>query len=171
MRFSEFSSGFTGASTRAPEWVSLWRNASLNGTAGAYGQSQRLGAARCFASTCPSAWRDRRTFVARLPSTNEALRNRTPAEGCRSLSESTPVDYDTARAWLAEDDVISLVPHNRVVTAIGAGLGTVLTQSDTTMTLEPGDEAFISLSFSVYAGRVEGGISPSATIGVVCSFR
>lgn len=73
----------------------------------------------------------------------------------------TPVDYDTARIWLAEDTVISLVRTTELVSAIGAGLGTVLTQSETTKTLQPGDEALlISLSFSVMLAWVEGGIVP-----------
>src|SRR3954452_5050219 len=73
----------------------------------------------------------------------------------------TPVDYDTARAWLADDNVISLVRTTELVGAIGTGLSTVLTQSDTTMTLQPGDEALlISLSFSVMLAWVEGGIIP-----------
>ena len=50
----------------------------------------------------------------------------------------TPVDYNTARTWLTEDKVISLVRTTELVGAIGTGLGVVLDQSDTLMTLQPG---------------------------------
>ena len=72
-----------------------------------------------------------------------------------------PVDYNTARTWLTEDNVISLVRTTELVGAIGTGLGIVLEQSDTLMTLQPGDEALlISLSFSVLLAWVEGSIIP-----------
>jgi len=73
----------------------------------------------------------------------------------------TPIDYETARTWLADESVVSLVRTTELVSAIGTGLGVVLAQSDTTMTLQPGDEALlISLSFSVILAWVEGGIIP-----------
>ena len=75
--------------------------------------------------------------------------------------EVKPVDYKTARTWLTEDNVISLVRTTELVGAIGTGLGIVLEQSDTLMTLQPGDEALlISLSFSVLLAWVEGSIIP-----------
>jgi hypothetical protein len=73
----------------------------------------------------------------------------------------TPIDYDSARAWLAESNLISLVRTTELASAIASGLGVVLNQSDTAMTLQPGDEAIlISLSFSVMLAWVQGSITP-----------
>lgn len=73
----------------------------------------------------------------------------------------TPVDYETSRAWLADNNLISLVRTTELVSAIASGLGAVLSQSDTAMTLQPGDEALlISLSFSVMLAWVQGSITP-----------
>ena len=73
----------------------------------------------------------------------------------------TPVDYVQARAWLAAGDVISLVRTTELLSAVAAGFGIALEQSDTLMMLAPGDQALlISLSFSVLLACAEGNIVP-----------
>ena len=73
----------------------------------------------------------------------------------------TPVDYNSARTWLADGDFTSLVRTTELAGAISAGLGVTLAQADASMALRPGDEALlICLSFSVLLAWAEGGIVP-----------
>jgi hypothetical protein len=73
----------------------------------------------------------------------------------------TPVDYSGAQAWLAGGQVTSLIRTTELMAAIEAGLGVALDQSDTSMNLQPGDEALlISLSFSVLLAWSQGSIVP-----------
>jgi hypothetical protein len=71
------------------------------------------------------------------------------------------VDYNEARTWLAERDVMSLVRTTELIGAIQASLGVALEQSDTSIALQPGDQALlISLSFSVLLAWSQGSIVP-----------
>ena len=73
----------------------------------------------------------------------------------------SPVDYKSARNFLAASELTSLVRTTEMAGAIGASFGVTLAQSDTSMTLHPGDEALlICLSFSVLLAWAEGGIVP-----------
>jgi hypothetical protein len=55
---------------------------------------------------------------------------RTPA-----TYQVTPVDYAQARAWLGAGKVISLVRTTELLSAVAAGFGMALEQSDTLMML------------------------------------
>lgn len=73
----------------------------------------------------------------------------------------TPVDYSEARTWLAAGDVTSLIRTTELIGAIGSGFGVTLTQSDSSMSLQQGDQALlISLSFSVLLAWAQGSIAP-----------
>ena len=75
----------------------------------------------------------------------------------------TPLEYGQAQAWLSASDFTSLIRTTELIGAIGAGFGCSLQQSDTFMSLAPGDEALlISLSFSVLLAWAEGDIVPVA---------
>ena len=72
-----------------------------------------------------------------------------------------PVSHDEAQIWLEKRDAISLVRTTELIEAIASGFGVQLEQSDTSMTLKPGDEALlVSASFSVLLAWSQGGIVP-----------
>jgi hypothetical protein len=73
----------------------------------------------------------------------------------------TPIEYSQARTWLGAGELTSLIRTTELIGAIGAGFGCSLEQSETSMSLAPGDEALlISLSFSVLLAWAEGNIVP-----------
>jgi hypothetical protein len=73
----------------------------------------------------------------------------------------TPVDSSGAKNWLESGELTTLIRTTEQMEAIEAGLGVTLDQSDTAMTLQPGDEALlISLSFSVLLAWSQGSIVP-----------
>lgn len=75
----------------------------------------------------------------------------------------TPLAFSQARTWLGAGELTSLIRTTELIGAIGAGFGCSLQQSDTSMSLAPGDEALlISLSFSVLLAWAEGDIVPVA---------
>ena len=72
-----------------------------------------------------------------------------------------PVDYQHAKEWLQQTDLVSLVRTTELISAVEAGLSIVLTQADTSRTLRKGDQALlIGLSFSVLLAWAEGNIPP-----------
>jgi hypothetical protein len=74
-----------------------------------------------------------------------------------------PLDYSQARSWLQQPDIVSLVRTTELISAIEAGLGVSLVQSDASMALSNGDEALlIGLSFGVLLAWAEGKIAPLA---------
>jgi hypothetical protein len=74
-----------------------------------------------------------------------------------------PLDYSQARSWLQQPDIVSLVRTTELISAIEAGLGVSLVQSDASIALRNGDEALlIGLSFGVLLAWAEGKIAPLA---------
>ena len=72
-----------------------------------------------------------------------------------------PLDYSQAKAWMDRSSFHSLVRTTELIAAIKAGMGVNLAQSDSLMSLQPGDEAvLISLSFGVLLASAEGNILP-----------
>ena len=77
--------------------------------------------------------------------------------------QAVPVDFSQAQSWLQQPALISLIRTTELISAIEAGLGVSLVQSDASMTLQKGDEAlFIELSFGVLLAWAEGKIPPLA---------
>lgn len=74
---------------------------------------------------------------------------------------AAPLDYEQVKAWIQHSGFISLVRTTELISAIEAGAGVKLTQSDTSVALRPGDEALlITLSFGVLIAWAEGKIPP-----------
>ncbi len=72
-----------------------------------------------------------------------------------------PVECSQARIWLEQSGVISLVRTTEMISAMDAGLGVSLAQSDASMMLQEGDEALlVGISFSVLLAWAEGKIAP-----------
>ena len=72
-----------------------------------------------------------------------------------------PLDYSDARTWLGSGAVTSLIRTTELIGAVASGFECPLEQSDTSMSLQPGDEALlISLSFSVLLAWAQGDIVP-----------
>ena len=74
-----------------------------------------------------------------------------------------PLDYSQARSWLQQPEIVSLVRTTELISAIEAGLGVSLVQSEASIALRDGDEAvLIGLSFGVLLAWAEGKIAPLA---------
>jgi hypothetical protein len=72
-----------------------------------------------------------------------------------------PCDYEQAKVWLQEADLVSLVRTTELISAIDAAMGVTLRQSDTLRSMRSGDEALlIGLSFGVLLAWAEGDILP-----------
>jgi hypothetical protein len=77
--------------------------------------------------------------------------------------QAVPVDHNQARSWLRQPGLISLIRTTELISAIDAGLGVSLVQSDDSMTMQKGDEALlVGLSFGVLLAWAEGKIPPLA---------
>jgi hypothetical protein len=75
--------------------------------------------------------------------------------------EVSPMSFKQARAWVNQPSLSSAVRTTELISAIEAGMGVALAQSDEAVTLRPGDEALlVTLSFGVLLAWVEGNISP-----------
>lgn len=72
-----------------------------------------------------------------------------------------PLNYEQTRGWLQQPELVSLVRTTELISAIEAGLGVSLVQSDASVDLQPGDEAvLLGLSFGVLLAWAEGKITP-----------
>lgn len=77
--------------------------------------------------------------------------------------DATPLAYGEAQVWVQQPGLTSLVRTTELISAIDIGMGIVLSQSDQSMTLQPGDEALlIGLSFGVLLAWAQGKIPPVA---------
>ncbi len=76
---------------------------------------------------------------------------------------ATPLDYDQAKHWLQQPNLVSMIRTTEMIAAMEAGMGVTLIQSAVPVTLRPGDEALlITLSFGVLLAWAEGKIMPIA---------
>src|SRR5439155_19456142 len=75
--------------------------------------------------------------------------------------EASPLSYEAAKDWLQTGSSISLIRTTEMIEAVQAAMSFRLSQSDTSVTLQPGDEALlITLSFSVLLAWAEDNIAP-----------
>lgn len=78
-----------------------------------------------------------------------------------AVYEVTSLDYERAKLWLTQPNLISIVRTTEMISAIEAGIGIALSQSPHDVTLHAADEALlISLSFSVLLAWAEQSIPP-----------
>jgi len=76
---------------------------------------------------------------------------------------ATPLDYEQAKRWLQQPNLVSVIRTTEMIAAVEAGMGLTLVQSAIPITLRPGDEALlITLSFGVLLAWAEGEIAPLA---------
>jgi hypothetical protein len=78
-----------------------------------------------------------------------------------AMYDVSPLEYEQAKHWLHQADVLSIVRTTEMITAVQAGMGFSLVQTDVPVSLQPGDEALlITLSFSVLLAWAEQRIAP-----------
>lgn len=72
-----------------------------------------------------------------------------------------PLDYENAKRWLKQPDLVSLIRTTEMIAAIEVGMGVTLLQSDMPVALRPGDTALlVTLSFGVLLAWAQGKIAP-----------
>ena len=73
------------------------------------------------------------------------------------------MDYEQAKLWLQQPDLVSIIRTTEMIAAIEAGMGIKPLQSADQVALHPGDEALLTtLSFGVLLAWAEGQIVPLA---------
>jgi hypothetical protein len=78
-----------------------------------------------------------------------------------AVYDANPLNYEAAKEWLQTANASSLIRTTEMITAVQAAIGLPLSQSDASVTLQPGDEALlITLSFSVLLAWAEDNIAP-----------
>jgi hypothetical protein len=78
-----------------------------------------------------------------------------------ALYDASPVNYEAAKHWLQTANPSSLIRTTEMITALQTAMSLPLSQSELSVTLQPGDEALlITLSFSVLLAWAEDNIAP-----------
>jgi hypothetical protein len=78
-----------------------------------------------------------------------------------ALYDATPLNYEAAKHWLQTASASSLIRTTEMITAVETAMSLPLSQSDSSVSLRPGDEALlITLSFSVLLAWAEDNIAP-----------
>jgi hypothetical protein len=78
-----------------------------------------------------------------------------------ALYDATPLNYEAAKHWLQTANASSLIRTTEMITAVETAMSLPLSQSDSSVSLRPGDEALlITLSFSVLLAWAEDNIAP-----------
>lgn len=78
-----------------------------------------------------------------------------------AVYDASPLSYEAAKRWLQTADASSLIRTTEMILAVQAAMSLPLSQSELSVTLQPGDEALlITLSFSVLLAWAEDKIAP-----------